>query len=251
MLRELGILLAAEQRELLRAFQDRQGTFIEPALRSALDELHQWIDRLPSGHLRDRAEAFSQASEITRRRIEQWLDRIEPEADTLYRNATQRFTELANQFLVRLTESDDPAFAALPRSLDPEIGLREQRHFYATSLMHLTAPGFVNRLADALFPRSVRVQRIKRDASAYLERLLRSNTTRLVFDLEQRVEVSRKKLESELRFLLQQITASAERALERARIHQQAGQEAVSKELAKVDALRQCLDRVAGNVRSE
>jgi len=251
MLRELGILLGAEQGRLLKAFQGRQETFVEPELRSALDELYQWTDRLPSGHLRDRAEAFNQASEITRRRIEQWLSRIEPEADTLYRNATRRFTELANQFLTRLTESEDPAFAALPRSLDPEIGLREQRHFYATSLMHLTAPGIVNRLADLLFPRSVRVQRINRDAGAYLERLLHSNTTRVVFDLEQRVEVSRKKLESELRFLLQQITASAERALERARIHQQAGQEAVSNELAKVDALRQRLDRVAGNVRSE
>jgi hypothetical protein len=126
-------------------------------------------------------------------------------------------TSLANGFLARLTESDDPAFSTLPRSLDPEIGLREQRHFYATALMHLTAPGFINRLADLVLPRNARIARIKRDAGAYLERLLRTNTSRVVFDLEQRVEVSRGKLEAELRFLLQQITNSARRALERAR----------------------------------
>lgn len=244
MLRELGILLAAEQRRLLGEFQERQKAFIESELTSARKELEKWIDHLASAHLRDRSKAFDQASAITRARIELWLARMEPEADELYRSATLRFTSLANGFLARLIESSDAAFATLPRSLDPEIGLREQRHFYATSLMHLTAPGFLNRVADLLLPRDARIARIKRDAGAYLERLLRSNTSRVVFDLEQRVEVSRKKLESELRFLLQQITSSAERALERARIRRQAGEEAVTIELAEIDALRQRVERV-------
>jgi len=251
MLRELAILLAAEQRYLLQAFQERQSQFIDAELASALSELHAWVDQLRSGHLGDRSKAFDEASAITRLRIERWLERIEPEADTLYRNATQRFTSLANQFLSRLTESPDPAFATLPRSLDPEAGLREERHFYATELMQLTAPGLVNRIADLLLPRGARLSRIKRDAGAYLERLLRSNTTRVVFDLEQRVEVSRKQLESELRFLLRQITSSAERALERARVHQQTGQEAVTAELTRIDGLRQRLDRVIGHATGD
>jgi hypothetical protein len=78
--------------------------------------------------------------------------------------------------------------------------------------MYLTAPGLMNRLADLLLPRHTRLARIKQDAGAYLERLLLSNTSRVVFDLDQRVEVSRRKLESELRFLLHAITSSAERA---------------------------------------
>ena len=244
MLRELGILLAAEQRRLLAEFQDRQKMFIESELTDARRELDTWIDHLGSAHLRDRTKAFDQASAITRVRIEQWLARIEPEADELYRSATLRFTVLANGFLARLTEANDAAFATLPRSLDPEVGLREQRHFYATSLMHLTAPGFLNRVADVLLPRDARTARIKQDAGMYLERLLRSNTTRVVFDLEQRVEVSRKKLESELRFLLQQITGSAERALERARVSLQAGEAEVTKELAWIDRLRQRIEQV-------
>ena len=244
MLRELGILLAAEQRRLLAESQDRQKAFIESELADARIELDTWIDHLASAHLCDRAKAFDQASTITRIRIERWLARIEPEADELYRRATLRFTGLANGFLARLTESNDVAFATLPRSLDPEVGLREQRHFYATSLMHLTAPGFLNRVADLLLPRDARIARIKRDAGEYLERLLRSNTTRVVFDLEQRVEVSRKKLESELRFLLQQITGSAERALERARVGLQAGEAEVMRELGWIDALRQRIEQV-------
>jgi dynamin family protein len=244
MLHELGILLAVEQRGLLQEFLERQKAFVEPELASARHELETWIEHLPAGHLRDRSNAFEQASAITRERIDRWWIRIEPEADALYRRATERFTSLANGFLGRLTESDDPAFATLPRSLEPEVGLREQRHFYATELMHLTAPGFINRVADLLLPRGARLRRITRDAAAYLERLLRTNTTRVVFDLEQRVEVSRRKLESELRFLLQQITTSARRALERARERRQAGHDEVAAELSTIDTLRQRVDRV-------
>jgi predicted GTPase len=244
MLRELGILLAAEQRRLFGAFQERQQAFVDSELISARRELETWIDRLQSAHLRDRSKAFEQASAITQTRIERWLARIEPEADELYRTATQRFTSLANGFLARLTESHDAAFAGLPPSLDPEIGLRERRHFYATSLMHLTAPGFLNRAANLVLSRRRRIARIKQDAGAYLERLLRSNASRVVFDLEQRVEVSRKKLESELRFLLQQITSSAERALEHARISRRAGEQAVAAELSRIDTLRQRIEGV-------
>ncbi len=250
MLRELGILLADQQRQLLKAFQEQQGQFVDPELVSALEELHAWIDRLPTGHLRDRARAFDWASKIVQRRVSGWLTRFEPEADVLYGRATGRFTALANQFLSRLAETGDPAFATLPRSLEPEMGLREERHYYQTSLMHLTAPGWLNRLADVLLPRSARLARVTRDTDAYLERLLRSNTTRVVFDLEHRVEVSRRQLESELRFLLQQITGSAERALERARAHQQAGQKAVEDELEKIAAFRHRLNHLSHHAPS-
>lgn len=250
MLRELGVLLAAEQRRLLGTFQQRQTAFLDAELNSATIELHQWIDQLPSAHLADRSKAFEHASAIARARIERWLARIEPEAETLYRDATLRFTSFANQFLIRLTESHDAAFANLPRSLDPEAGIRKPRHFYATDLMYLTAPGAVNRMAGLLSPRFMKLARIKRDAAAYLERLLHTNTSRIVFDLDQRVEVSRGSLESELRFLLRQITTSAERALERARASTSAGHDAVTAELAGIDALRQRLDRVKADAAS-
>jgi hypothetical protein len=244
MLAEMGILLAAEQRRLLGEFQERQRAFLEAEVASARRELDDVVNPLPAGRLRDRSQAFGQASALAHDRVERWLARIEPEADGLYRRATLRFTAIANGFLARLAESNDPSFSALPRSLDPDIGLRERRHFYETNLMHLTAPGFVNRIANLLLPRRARLARVRRDAGDYLERLLRTNSTRAVFDLEQRVEMSRKALGSELRFLLQQITSSAERALERARERERAGQEAVGRELRDIDALRERLNQV-------
>ena len=244
MLRDLGILLAAEQRRLLRTFEERQSAFLETELTPALSELSVWIDEHPSTHLGDRSGAFEQASAIARARVQDWLERMEPKADALYRDASARFTDMANQFLTSLTQSQDAALAALPRSLDPELGMRERRHFYATDLMSLTAPGLINRIADALTSRTASVARIKRDASAYLERLLRTNTTRVVFDLDQRIEASRLKRESELRALLQQITSSSERALDYARTRFQAGLQAVAGELKKVDELEERLRRV-------
>jgi predicted GTPase len=242
---ELGVLLAACQRRLLQAFLDRQRVFVETELAAARNELEGWIDQLQAARLRDRSKAFDQASAIARARIDRWLIRMDREADALYRGATDRFMSLANEFLARLTASADPAFATLTRSLDPVAGLREPPHFHATELMHLTAPGFINRIAHVVLPRRLRIARFKHDAGDYLERLLRTNTSRVVFDLEQRVEVSRRRLESELRFLLEQITTSASRALARARERRQAGQEAVAAELNRIDALRQRLDGVA------
>ena len=67
MLRELGILLASEQRRLLGEFQERQRAFVEPEIVSARAELEGWIDRRPSGHLRDRSDAFARASLDDRR----------------------------------------------------------------------------------------------------------------------------------------------------------------------------------------
>ncbi len=245
MLHELGVLLAAEQRRLLAEFQRRQEAFLETEVAAARQELHQTIARMASVRAADRTHAFDEASAIARSRVQRWLERMEPEADALYRDVTQRLTSLANDFLTRVSDSLDPAFSGLPRTLDPEVGLREARHFYPTELMSLT-PGAAGRATDALLPRARRLARIDRDASAYLERLVRTNTTRIVFDLDRRVEASRRALESELRFLLEAITRSAERALERARGHVSAGQHAIAGELTKTDALLARLDRRHG-----
>ena len=244
MLRELGILLAAEQRQLLNAFQERQRAFLGPEDIAAREELERWIDRRDAADLRARAAAFEQASAIARARTEAWFRRLDPEAAELYRNATQRFTAIANGFLARLSESGDAAFASLPHSLDPEVGLRERPHFYQTDLMYLTSAGLGERITRLFMSHDAKLARIKRDAGRYLDRLLQTNTTRVVFDLQTRVEVSRTQLEAELRFLLQQITNAASRALERARAHHDAGAQAVAHELAQIDALSRRLEAV-------
>jgi hypothetical protein len=245
MLRELGILLAAEQRQLLTAFQQRQQAFVGPERAAARQELELWIDRRGGGDLTSRAQAFEQASAIARVRTEAWFQRLDPDAERLYRDATRRFTSMANAFLAQLAESHDAAFASLPRSLEPEIGLRERPHFYQTDLMYLTGVGVLERFTRLFVSRREHIARITRDAGAYLDRLLQTNTTRVVFDLDARVAVSRTQLEAELRFLLQQITSSAVHALERARAHHAVGEQAVTRELAQIEGLSRRLEAVA------
>ncbi len=159
MLRELDVLLAAEQRRLLTAFQERQQQFVDGEHAAARRELEAWIDGLASARLRDRSKASS-GRLTSRGSTPRAGSRGSSRRPTTYRDATARFTALANSFLARLAESHEAAFESLPRSLEPEIGLREGRHFYATNLMHLTAPGFLTRAADLLLPRRARVLRI-------------------------------------------------------------------------------------------
>jgi hypothetical protein len=78
----------------------------------------------------------------------------------------------------------------------------------------------------------------RRDARAYLERLLDTNSARVANDLTERVVESRRRLESDLTVLLHEITAAAEHAVQQARIHHQAGANAVRAELARLDGLR-------------
>jgi hypothetical protein len=66
-------------------------------------------------------------------------------------------------------------------------------------------------------------------------------------DVEQRVVESRLHLESEVRRLLREVSASAEQALSKARELMAAGSNAVQKELASLHKLRAELDTLAAS----
>jgi hypothetical protein len=163
---------------------------------------------------------------------------MDSEGEALYRRAMNRFIERANGFLARLADSGDPAFARLPRSLEPEAGFRVAGGFAFTTLMHLTTPGMSTWMLDVVRPRGWALAAVERSARQYLERLVLTNASRVAGDLEARVQESRRYLESELRFLLVEIAASARRALDRARERMQRGELAVRDGLADIDALR-------------
>jgi hypothetical protein len=65
-------------------------------------------------------------------------------------------------------------------------------------------------------------------------------------DLDDRVSASRRELEKELRLRLTVITASARRALDRARERRQAGASAVEQELARLRTLAASLNDIEG-----
>jgi hypothetical protein len=235
-LRDLRPLFAAEQERLGRAFEAERRAFLARAVPRALEELEGGLLAGEPRHRLHRA-AMERARGIARRYAEAWVTDVEPRAETLYAVASRRFVELANRSLTRLRESGDAALARLPAEIVPESGFRMPRQFYATDLMLVASAGLGRALAIRLAPRPVALALVRRDARAYLERLLATNSARAVRDLTERVIESRRQLESQLIVALHEVTASAEHAVQQARIQHQAGAAAVAAELARLDGL--------------
>jgi hypothetical protein len=242
-LRDLRPLFAAEQERLARAFGAERRVFLRQAVPAAAVELESAPLGGP-GRRGLREAAMERARAIARQRVEAWLQEVEPRAEALYAEATRRFVELANGVLERLRESGDAALAGLPAAMVPETRFRAKRQFYARDLMGVTSGGLGRAWAVALAPRRAARARVRRDARAYLERLLDTNSARVANDLTERVLESRRQLESQVAVLLQEITQAAAHAVEQARIHQQAGAVAVQAELARLDALRRRVEAI-------
>jgi hypothetical protein len=75
---------------------------------------------------------------------------------------------------------------------------------------------------------------VERDAAAYLERLLSSNSARIQNDLIERVRESRRRLEAEIRARLSEALRSARSALERAKTRRAEGEASVAAELQRI-----------------
>jgi hypothetical protein len=86
---------------------------------------------------------------------------------------------------------------------------------------------------------------IVRDALDFLDQLLEVNSSRVQSDVDERVRESRKKLEAEIKGVLREASAIAERALARARAAQAAGAPGVQAALAKLAAVELEVQRLA------
>jgi hypothetical protein len=196
--------------------------------------LSAWIDaRTASGHSLRRL-AFEEASRLATMAIERWFDAVEPEASRLYREATDRFLEVANDCIRRV--------AAEAASLDvdelpAEIGFRLRRQFYFTHLMHTTGGTPVTWLIDRFVPKRVRKAHVDRAAAAYLRHLLDTNSHRVENDFKDRARESRRWLEGQIRARLDASLRSAERAVTIAIAKQQMSEAETSAALQRLEEL--------------
>jgi GTP-binding protein EngB required for normal cell division len=235
---ELGYLLTSEEDRLGKKFAARKDEFVQRTVADARRELSEGARKLDGHRASLRGRAVSLAQEISRRWLDRWRAEEQPAAETLYREAAQRFVELANQFLERLAASGDPGLAGLATNIGPELGFRVKSRLYYTELWRLTSRSPVAWLIDLFRSREARLHSIDRGVGDYLEKLLFTNATRIEFDFNDRVLESRRLLESQIRARLKEVYASAERALDRARATRAAGEQAVKGELDRLDALR-------------
>jgi GTP-binding protein EngB required for normal cell division len=244
-LNDLGHLFSAEQERLSRTFTDQWKRFLAEAVPAAHMEFTRGVHDMSGSRAALREQAIGLAQRIATDCVNRWLAEAAPAAELLYRQAAQRFARLTNEFLQRLAGTDD-VFAGLPREVHPELGFRTPSHLYYTSLMRLTGRSPLRWLVEALQPSSMARHALEQEVGAYLERLISTNASRVLSDLDERVLESRRRMEGEIRGYLRLVCESAERALGRARVRWAAGQAAVDTEMKRLDALRRQAQELTG-----
>jgi hypothetical protein len=238
-LRDLGVLLAAEQHRLSEVFLERREAFLERAQAPAQKELEE---RLRSMVRRRNGPAYRRdlnhlAQKIARAQLTPWLEGETKYAEELFCKTSRRFVESGNNLLRRLAEGGIPGLEPLPEELTREQSLRARSQFYFNVMENVAAPASPFLLISDLVLGGLGLRGgIVRDARDFLDHLLEVNTSRVQYDVDERVRESRRKLEAEIRKLLQQASAIADRALARARAAQAAGVPGVQAALARLDS---------------
>ena len=251
-MRELGVLLMAEQQRLSDLFVDRHKIFVAAVLPQATKDLDDSIAavRRGAGH-GYRRRIMKQAQEIARLGVLPWLQPEQQEGERQYRQASLRFVEMGNDFLKRLAEAGVPELARLPHALDPEIGFRVRSRFTFKDFIEVAQPASPLRwLADLALGLIGARAVIQKEGQAFLENLVEVNSTRVQADILARVQESRGQLEIEIRKLLHEVSRIAEQALSNAKATYEKGAPAVHAAIERLNSLKREVAEVADpNVR--
>ena len=246
-MRDLGVLLSAEQQRLSGIFSDRRNAFLKLAQSKAHAELAQRLSSLAHRHNGPayRRSVNHLAQEIARAQLTPWLKHEAAFAGEEFRKTAERFVELANEFLHRLGETDVPGLEELPEDLASDQGLRVRSQFHFHVIERVAAPASpLLFIADLLLGGVGWRGGIVRDAREFLDQLLEVNTSRVQSDVDERVRESRKKLEAEIKGVLREASAIADRALARARAAQSVGAPGIQAALARLDSAQRFVQSV-------
>jgi GTPase SAR1 family protein len=238
-LTDLGHLLSAEQARLAQRFADERDGFFERTLPAAQAELRDHMAAQRTAGRLVRSVALEQARTVARRWAEHWREEQGPRAETLYRQAEQRFIDLASSFRARLAAV--PELATLPATASPHVGFRIKSGFHYTEMLRVAPTSAATWLMDHVLAWR-RDRAVERDGMAYLRRLLEVNSARIKNDFEERVTESRRLLERDIRDQLGRLITSADTALNLARQARTAGAAAVRGRLESIDRIRSQLD---------
>ena len=239
-MRDLGVLLTAEQQRLSGIFRERRNGFLKQTQVSAHGEL---TERLSSLARRQNGPAYRRnvnhlAQDIARAQLTPWLESEAELAEEGFGEISKRFVELANEFLHRLGETDVPGLDELPEDVGRDQSLGAKSHFYFHVMENVAAPASPSVLIfDLVLGVLGAWGGIVTDAREFLDQLLEVNSSRVQSDVDERVCESRKKLEAEINTVLREASATADRALARARTAQAAGLPRVKTALRRLDVI--------------
>ena len=241
---DLTHLLTAEEARLAQRFAEAQDAFLGRTLPAAHAELDDALRRLSGRRAARWREGHHLAGKTLHGFLDTWRMEQQPRAEMLYRDATRRFTELANAFLDRVAGEAQLGAADLPAVLGAdEGGFRAPSRLFTTELMYQTSRSPLRWLVDVFRSNRSFGTALARHAHEYLENLFVTNASRVTNDLKEQVLESRRRLERDLREVLREVYAVAERALQYAQARRARGVDATRAELAHLAALRAAIDQ--------
>ncbi|MGA8877393.1 MAG: dynamin family protein [Candidatus Korobacteraceae bacterium] len=249
-LRDLGALFSAEQMRLSNTLLARRKDFFRATVPIAIEEFDTESRSADTGFGPARRREFmALAQTIARRHVMPWLDAEESQAEKLYAAVTERFVSLVNELLRRISQEQSSDFSHLPKSLDAGQGFRTHSRFFFHDMITIAQPASPLLYVLDWLMGVLRMRRwFQRGAERFLEQLLDTNASRVQGDVEQRVVESRLRLESEVRKLLREVSATAEHALTNAQEIMAAGANAVATEMERLRKLRDELAAADANL---
>lgn len=229
---ELSDRVAGEGRRLASRFASRRDAFVNAAAAECAGVLDEMLAALPP---RARDRATQDAREIARDALMPWLAQESRDAEAAYSASVPRLIEFVNRFLLEVRANAPEEFDRLPAELPTEMSFDVPSRYYYREIIPLARVSPLRSLLDRVQP----AQRVRADirlaARTYLVQLLEMNSTLVLNDLTERMDDSRRQLEARVRALIDAVSASARRAVERGRDTQAAGAAAVATALASLD----------------
>ncbi len=240
-LNDLGYLFSGEQQRLSKTLGDHRDVYLKSVREVAHRELKSTLNSLPrTNGPRYRRTAMRAAQDLARNHIMPWQETEKIRGEEAYRKITERFTELTTDFLSRTRGIGNSELEYLPKELTAEQSFRTRSEFRFYDYIDVADPASpVRYVADLVLGAIWAHSLIAAAAHDFLDLLLETNSERVRNDLEERVTKSRRSLEAEIRAVLRELSAVAERALARARAAHAAGAPSVEsslKRLAGVEA---------------
>jgi hypothetical protein len=238
-LSDLSHLFKAEQERVSRRCTERRDSFLARTIPTARKEYHEAILQATErrgSQLYDRATELAQS--ISRRLLNQWLEEERPAAEAMYRESAHRFVQLANDFLKRVAESGDSRLSDLPSAVSEESGFRVKGKLYFGEHFGFPRQTVAERIIGIFRTRRSQLDIVEKKVARYLVTLLSLNSTRILNDFDAIVRESGRRLEAEIRGMLNELRTTAESTLARAEATRAAGTEAVKSSLERLERLR-------------
>jgi len=244
-LSDLSHLLTGEQQRLAHKFAIERELF----LKNILQEAHEELAGTLGGLSRTSGPAFRRsvmrkAQDVARKALVPWLETAQARAEQAYEQAMTRFTQMANEFVARTAELD--ASGGSVEGLVGEKSFQNQSRFYYNDLIEIAAPASpLVWLVDSALACVGGYGVLEKKGHEFLARLLETNSARVESDLNQRVADSRRRLEREVRALLEETLTATMQALSRVREIRSRGEAAVESRLSQLDTMK---DEIASQV---